>query len=102
MDYLELAVLTRHTDWEDFLDWRKAQASRLILFTTRAQKPYTRVSYRDGDCLLFGRESAGSPDFVHDASNESVRIEMAPEARSLNLAISVAMGAGEALRQIKG
>ena len=101
MDYLELAALTRHTDWSDFLKWRAAEKMRLILFTTKAETNYTALTYQDRDCLLFGRESAGVPDDVHEESDERVRISMAESARSLNLATSVAMAAGEALRQTR-
>ncbi|MFD0915769.1 tRNA (cytidine(34)-2'-O)-methyltransferase [Pseudahrensia aquimaris] len=100
MDYLELAALQRHTDWEQFLKWRDEEKVRLILFTTKAERAYTDFSYNEGDCLLFGRETAGVPDDVHESCDERVTIPMAAQARSLNLAMSVAMGAGEALRQI--
>lgn len=100
MDYLELTALTRHTDWGDFLQWRHSQEMRLVLFTTRAEKNYTDLSYQSKDCLLFGRESAGVPESVHEICDEKVKVAMSKQARSLNLAMSVAMGAGEALRQI--
>src|SRR5690606_15523866 len=55
----------------------------------------------ENDILLFGRESSGVPDPVHDAADARLLIPMMPGARSLNLAISVAMTTGEALRQRK-
>ena len=102
MDYLEMAALARHDDWAAFEAWRRAEGRRLLLFSTRATLPYTRFAYRPGDVLLFGRESAGAPDHVHDASDERLLIPMPGGGRSLNLALAAAMAAGEALRQTEG
>ncbi|WP_268932205.1 tRNA (cytidine(34)-2'-O)-methyltransferase [Neoaquamicrobium microcysteis] len=99
MDYLEMAALTRHVSWEAFQEWRAGERRRLILFSTRASDPYTGFRFADGDVLLFGRESAGVPDSVHEAADARVTIRMQPGARSLNLALSAAMAAGEAIRQ---
>jgi tRNA (cytidine/uridine-2'-O-)-methyltransferase len=66
MDYLEMAALTRHVDFARFEDWRRSEARRLLLFSTKAALPYTAFSFADGDILLFGRESAGVPDQVRD------------------------------------
>ena len=52
--------------------------------------------------LLFGRESAGVPAAVHDAADVRLRIPIAEGLRSLNVAMAVAMVAGEALRQTGG
>lgn len=102
MDYLEMAALTRHVDWEAFAAWRQAQSSRLVLLSTKATAPYTAFAYRPDDVLLFGRESAGVPEHVYEAADKALTIPMQPGARSLNLAMSVAMVAGEALRQTGG
>ena len=100
MDYLEIATLKRHIDWQHFLAEQKAENRRLILFTTKTDAPYTGFSFEDNDVLLFGRESAGAPDYVHQAVDAEVTIPMVKIARSLNLAVSVAIGVSEALRQI--
>ncbi|MER9391367.1 MULTISPECIES: tRNA (cytidine(34)-2'-O)-methyltransferase [unclassified Mesorhizobium] len=100
MDYLEMAALTRHVDWNAFEDWRKGQACRLVLLTTKAATPYTGFSFAQGDILLFGRESAGVPDPVHQAADARLTIRMQPGTRSINVALSVAMVAGEAIRQL--
>jgi tRNA (cytidine/uridine-2'-O-)-methyltransferase len=101
MDYLELTNLTRHISWQAFYDWHIKENNRLILASTKAAQPYCDVAYNDNDVLLFGRESSGVPDSVHDSVNERILIEMQPNMRSLNLAVSVAMVAGEALRQTR-
>ncbi|PWJ94248.1 tRNA (cytidine/uridine-2'-O-)-methyltransferase [Mesorhizobium loti] len=100
MDYLEMATLTRHVDWHAFEDWRKTGARRLVLLSTKATTPYTGFTFADGDILLFGRESAGVPDAVHQAADARLTIPMQGAARSINVALSVAMVAGEAIRQL--
>lgn len=100
MDYLEMAALRRHVSWREFEAWRKAGEKRLVLLSTKAETPYTGHTFATGDILLFGRESAGVPDDVHEAVETRLTIPMAAGARSINLALSVAMVAGEAMRQL--
>ncbi|EJF81115.1 tRNA (cytidine(34)-2'-O)-methyltransferase [Bartonella doshiae] len=100
MDYLEYASLEKHIDWQHFINSVKHFNRRLLLLSTKAATCYTEINYQKNDILLFGRESAGVPDYVHKASDYSLTIPMQPHARSLNLAISVAITTGEALRQI--
>lgn len=102
MDYLEMAALARHDDWAAFEARCRAEGRRLLLFSTGATLPYTRFAFRPGDILLFGRESAGAPEHVHDAADERLLIPMPGGGRSLNLALAVAMAAGEAMRQSAG
>jgi tRNA (cytidine/uridine-2'-O-)-methyltransferase len=101
MDYLEMAALTRHVDWTAFEEWRAREERRLVLFTTKGTLPYTDFAFAPGDVLLFGRESAGVPDHVHEAADHRLLIPMPGGGRSLNVAMSVAMAAGEALRQMR-
>lgn len=101
MDYLAMARLIRHLDFDAFETARRRQGRRLVLLSTKASTPYYDVTFRDGDILLFGRESAGVPDHVHDLADVAATIPMQPGVRSLNLAVSVAMVAGEALRQTR-
>lgn len=100
MDYVELAHLRRYQDWQEFTRSMAEEKRRIILFTTHSDKAYYDFSFKANDCLLFGRESAGVPEDVHNFAFERVTIPMSPKARSLNLALSVAMAAGEAKRQI--
>ncbi|MER8390677.1 tRNA (cytidine(34)-2'-O)-methyltransferase [Mesorhizobium sp. M0045] len=101
MDYLEMAALTRHVDWHAFEDWRKLAKRRLVLLSTKAAAAYTDFAFAGDDILLFGRESAGVPDAVHEAADARLTIPMQPGARSINVALSVAMVAGEAIRQLR-
>jgi tRNA (cytidine/uridine-2'-O-)-methyltransferase len=100
MDYLEMAALTRHVSWQAFEDWRRPAGRRLVLFTTKSDRSYFTETFRPGDLLLFGRESAGAPDAVHEAADIRVAIPMPGGGRSLNLAVAAAFAAGEAMRQI--
>lgn len=99
MDYLAAVTLTRHVSWDRFEDWRNETGRRLILASTKAAGLYTDFAYRPNDILLFGRESAGVPDHVHDIADGRVLIPMVEGQRSINVALSAAMICGEALRQ---
>ena len=99
MDYLDHVRLTRHDSWTKFEEWRKAEGRRLLLFTTRAATDYRDFHYQSSDILLFGRESAGVTDAVVAAADARLVIPIKAELRSLNVAMSVAMAAGEALQQ---
>src|SRR4029450_705135 len=74
MDYLDQVKIVRHDHWDAFEAWRQAEHARLILFTTRADRSYLDCAYRNGDVLLFGRESTGVPDSVHLAADMRVAI----------------------------
>ncbi|RCW28212.1 tRNA (cytidine/uridine-2'-O-)-methyltransferase [Ciceribacter lividus] len=99
MDYLNAVSLVRHVNWERFEAWRAMSGRRLVLASTKAAVPYVDFAFRPDDILLFGRESAGVPDLVHDAAEGRVIIPMMSGQRSINVAMSAAMIAGEALRQ---
>jgi tRNA (cytidine/uridine-2'-O-)-methyltransferase len=100
MDYLEIAAMTRHLSWETFEEFRHAEGRRLLLFTTSGDTPYADFEYRPGDMLLFGRETSGAPEAVHTAADARLLIPMPGGGRSLNLAMTAAMAAGEAMRQL--
>ncbi|MES5043854.1 tRNA (cytidine(34)-2'-O)-methyltransferase [Rhizobium nepotum] len=99
MDYIAAAALTRHVSWDRFEEWRATTGRRLVLASTKAALPYAKIAYRADDILLFGRESAGVPDHVHEKADERIIIPMIEGQRSINVAMSAAMITGEALRQ---
>jgi tRNA (cytidine/uridine-2'-O-)-methyltransferase len=100
MDYLCYVDLMHHPCWEAFEEWRRTARRRLVLMTAKEGTVYTDYHFLPGDILLFGRESAGVPQVVHEAANARLTIPMRPPARSLNVAVAAAMAAGEAARQI--
>lgn len=97
MDYIDHVAVARHANFDAF---RAAIGpSRLVLFSTKARLSAYDFSFAPDEVLLFGKESAGVPAAVADACNARVRLPMRPEVRSMNLAMSVALALGEALRQ---
>jgi len=102
MDYLDAVDLTRHASFAEFEHWRASEHARLILFTTHGATAYLDFAFRAGDVLLFGRESAGVPQPVHQMADARLVIPMRPRLRSLNIAVAAAMAIGEALRQTGG
>jgi tRNA (cytidine/uridine-2'-O-)-methyltransferase len=99
LDYIGSVDLARHVTWERFEEWRATSARRLVLASTKAAVRYTDFAFRENDILLFGRESAGVPDHVHDRADARILIPMIEGQRSINIAMSAAMITGEALRQ---
>ena len=55
--------------------------------------------FKNGDTLLFGRESSGVPQKVHKIMRHRIKIPMIEKKRSLNLASSVAIILSENIRQ---
>jgi tRNA (cytidine/uridine-2'-O-)-methyltransferase len=99
LDYLNHLDITRHASWRAFEECRWTGGLRLVLATTKAALPYTDFAFDPKDILLFGRESAGVPDEVHQAADARVVVPMRAGLRSLNVAVAAAMILGEALRQ---
>ncbi len=102
MDYPDLVSVRRHADWPTFLAADGVAPARRVLLSTRAATPYADFAFRADDVLVLGRESAGAPDWLHQAVGARVRVPMAAGARSLNVVAAAAMVAGEALRQTGG
>ena len=98
LDYWQFVSVTY---WENFEELLKANPEgRFFYFTTKAMHGYTDAGYRDGDFLVFGKETRGLPEELLKAHpDECVRIPMMGELRSLNLSNSVAIAVYEGLRQ---
>jgi tRNA (cytidine/uridine-2'-O-)-methyltransferase len=100
MDYLERVEIMRHASFAAFDEWRRAERRRLVLATTKAERPYTDFAFAETDIVMLGRESAGAPPRVHASADARIVVPMREGLRSLNVALAAAMIAGEALRQI--
>ncbi len=100
LDYWKDLNLEIHESYEDFRE--KYPEAILYLSTTHGSKYYDEVSYKEGDFIVFGRESSGLPDYIKNENREScIRVPMLKtSARSLNLSNTVAIVAYEALRQL--
>ncbi len=69
-------------------------------YSTKSKIIHSEAKYKDGDFLVFGKETKGLPeDLLKAHYDECVRIPMKDETRSLNLSNSVCVGVYEALRQ---
>ena len=97
MDYAKISKIIRYRNFKNFL--KKNSNSRIILMTTKAKKPYHLFKFKKKDILLFGRESSGVPDDIHQKIKNKLKIKLNKNARSLNIAIAVAIASSEALRQ---
>ncbi|MCE5234701.1 MAG: tRNA (uridine(34)/cytosine(34)/5-carboxymethylaminomethyluridine(34)-2'-O)-methyltransferase TrmL [Clostridiaceae bacterium] len=98
LDYWKDLDLTYYDSFEELEE--KNPNARFFLFSTHAKRVYTEVSYRDGDFLVFGRETAGlGESLLARRADDAVRIPMKSDQRSLNLSNSVALALYEALRQ---
>ena len=98
MDYLDYSEIKFYKSSKEFFD--ENSKNRVVLMTTKASKVYTKFKFKRNDILLFGRESAGVPEDVHSKVNEKIKIPMLKNKRSLNISISVAIGASEFIRQL--
>lgn len=100
MDYQEWADVRRWRDWTTYCQ-EHPTAARLFPVTTRGTRRHTKQSYQPGDRFLFGSEGSGLPNTLLTTHAKTlIRIPMVYQARSLNLANSVAIVLYEALRQI--
>ena len=99
LDYWHMVDLRAYDSLEDL--FHQNEITDLWLSTTKAPRPYTQAQFRDGCWLFSGKETAGLPQPFREAfPDRCLRIPMRPDARSLNLANSVAILTYEALRQL--
>jgi tRNA (cytidine/uridine-2'-O-)-methyltransferase len=99
MDYMDWDKIDIYQSSEKFFEAKKNQ--RIILMTTKASVSYTKFKFEKNDTILFGSESAGVPESVHQLINDRLKIPMSEDTRSLNIASSVAIILAESLRQTK-
>ena len=98
LDYWKDLKLEVHESYEDFM--AKYGEQRIFLATTHGGKFYNEESYKPGDFIMFGKDSSGVPEEVHNA-HKGIRIPMIKTStRSLNLSNTVCTIAYEALRQM--
>ena len=99
MDYADLATIHHHDDYTSFTKACRASAQRTVLLTTKADCSFTEFNFQSNDILIVGSESSGVPSDIHNSADARITIPMRPEARSLNVAVSLAMVLSEAIRQ---
>lgn len=100
LDYWHLLDLKVHDSLEDFLEC--CGHRKIYLSTTKAEEMYHDVSFEEDCLIIFGRETAGLPDDLHQRYPEGrfkIPMREHEDVRSLNLSNSVAIVLYEALRQ---
>lgn len=100
LDYWQYLDMEVHESYEAFRE--KYKEGNFYISTTKGKKNYTEVKYNKGDFIIFGKESAGIPDYIrNDNLDNLIRVPMLESStRSLNLSNTVAILAYEALRQM--
>ena len=99
MDYMDHNQIEFYQSSDKFFEAKKNQ--RVILMTTKGSISYTKFKFNSEDTILFGRESAGVPESIHQLIENRLKIPMNNNVRSLNIASSVAIVLAESLRQIE-
>ena len=101
LDYWGYVDLHYHADLEAFLVEQQGRGGRMIGFSVKSQQSYTQFDFQADDWLIYGSESAGLPPSLRVACQSLLLIPMpAPQVRSLNLSVSVAVSLFEAYRQL--
>ncbi|MEL6543026.1 MAG: tRNA (cytidine(34)-2'-O)-methyltransferase [Myxococcota bacterium] len=104
MDYWYSLDVHEHENWDAFVNSPVAP-KRLWLFTTHAKQEHWDAEFSEGDGLVFGRETAGAPAWLHEQIGPERSLTLRKydsELRSLNLSTSVGIATYEALRQLRG
>ena len=97
MDYMDHNQIDFYQSSDEFFEAKKNQ--RIVLMTTKGSISYTKFKFNLEDTILFGRESAGVPESIHQLIENRLKIPMNNNVRSLNIASSVAIVLAESLRQ---
>ncbi len=101
LDYWNLVNITYYENFDEFKETVKNKS--VFISTTKESRFYTDVEYSKDCYIIFGKETAGLPDYIHqEFISNRIKIPMInnEHARSLNLANSVNIVLFEALRQI--
>ncbi len=98
LDYWSMVEIRVYDNLEEF--FRINPQPDLWLATTKAPRDYSQAVFHPDCWLMFGKETAGLPEDLRlKYYDRCIRIPMRVDARSLNLANSVAILTYEALRQ---
>lgn len=100
LDYWHFVDIRYYDSIEEVMD-KYYTGDNFYFYSTKAKIIHSDVKYKDGDFLVFGKETKGLPESLLEKHyDECVRIPMKDETRSLNLSNSVCVGVYEALRQL--
>ena len=92
LDYHESAVITVHTGWQNFKENIEGNRN-LIGLSTKGSKLYSTINFKANDLIVFGSETRGLPNYIREdiGQENTYRIPMKPDSRSLNLSNAVAI-----------
>lgn len=100
LDYWPKLNLIEHKNIESFMLYSEENARRIVPVTKFGKSVYFKFNYKEGDILLFGKESTGLPEnIVQTFIENSVYIQMNENIRSLNLSNSAAIVLYQAWQQ---
>lgn len=100
LDYWHFVDIRYYDSIEEIMD-KFYNGENFWFFSTKAKNIHSDVTYKDGDFLVFGKETKGLPEsLLKKYYDRCVRLPMNEETRSLNLSNSVCVGVYEALRQL--
>ena len=98
LDYWHMVDLTVYDNIDHFFSLHPQPD--VWLATTKAPRDYSQARFSSDCWLMFGKETAGLPEWLREKyRSRCIRIPMRADARSLNLANSVAILTYEALKQ---
>lgn len=101
LDYWQHVMISVHEDLDELR--RMFPGSTFYYFSTKVDKPFTRVNYREDDFLVFGPETCGLPEeIIAENREQTVTIPMDGPVRSLNLSTAAGIALYEALRRLRG
>lgn len=100
LDYWNMVDISYYDNFFQVLE--KYPDNDFYYGTTKAEKIYSQITYRDNSFLVFGKETKGLPkEILSGNEDRSIKIPMKPDIlRSLNLSNSVNIILFEALRQL--
>ncbi|MDO4712156.1 MAG: tRNA (cytidine(34)-2'-O)-methyltransferase [Peptostreptococcaceae bacterium] len=100
LDYVDLVNIRYYDSFEEF---EENNPGEYHLFSTKAKKLYTDVSYNEDCYLIFGKETKGLSDGIREKYMEvlvKMPMKRSERIRSLNLSNTVCAAVFEVIRQL--
>ena len=100
LDYAEYSRVVRHRDWQAFVD--AEQPARVLALSTKGSRTHSEIEFQADDAIVFGPETRGLPaEFLAmTGPQNTLRIPMCANSRSINLSNAAAIVIYEAWRQL--
>ncbi len=102
LDYWDKVEIEEHETFDEFLRQYKPEKNNMFFVTTKGKHVYSEPSYHQMEeiFLLFGKETKGLPETIlQKYMDQTIRIPMRPNLRSLNLSNSVNIVLYDVFRQ---